>query len=154
MITSYTLIGSGTVKEESYPYYTQLFYDFQIANSMDFVINEKIKPGVAPEIESVFWNSSQKQRITDFIFTSQDTLTSEPWFKKYITDRKNKFSVWGWFRYSRSGLCGVTSISVENHQRIYGCFSQEEKEKWSFRIKNMIYKEILTIHRRQIITFD
>lgn len=75
------------MKEESYPYNTQLFYDFQVPNSMDFVINEKIKP----EIESAFWNSSQKQRITDFIFTSQDTLTSEPWFKKYITDRKINF---------------------------------------------------------------
>lgn len=91
VIISCTLVGSGAVKKENCHYNTQLFYDFLIPNSMDFIIKKKDKSRLAPETQLCILEdvSERKKLLAVFIFP-HDVLTLEPPIFKtyYITDRK------------------------------------------------------------------
>lgn len=132
MITSCILVGSGAIKKENHYYNTQLFYDFLVPISMDFVIKEKDKSRFAPEIYSALWNTSQKQR-NHWLYLLCPTMRwhwSHQFLKTYyVTDRKRSFPFEPDSLIQGYEQSGITRISIESHWKLNRFFPPKGRKE-------------------------
>lgn len=117
-------------------YNIQLFYDYLILNSMNFIIKEK-NPGLPVRDTVHFGICLRNKEITDFIsYFPWYTDTGATLLKIYILLQLEKevFNLRLVFLFQGGRETGVTSILLKSLKNVEA-FSPREKKQWSFRIK-------------------